>query len=77
MSARPVTVDTGGPYDLYRGALIIWRRQCRGGYGFVTRIPAVVERVISKERVTIRVDTSGRPTRTVRVANVEWRAWLS
>lgn len=70
---RPVTVDTGGPDDLFAGALVTWLHTPRGGYGHSVPVDAKV--IAVGDRTTIEVaDRLGRPVmRTVLARNLRWR----
>ena len=48
------------------GDRVTWLREHRGGYGYVTPVPAIVARVASK-RVTIRAQLAAGGTKTVSV----------
>ena len=78
MSARLVTVDTGGPNDVFVGALLTWINTPRGGYGYTMPIDA---KVLGHDRrpgvrVTIEVKTkAGRVVkRNVQASALRWRA---
>ena len=72
---RPATFDTGGPDDIYRGALVTWHHTPRGGYGFTLAIPATV--VVSGRKV-VRIETTtaagATVTRNVRIEKLTWRS---
>jgi hypothetical protein len=72
---RPVTVDTGGPDDIWPGALVTWLHTPSGGYGYTFPIDAKVLAVTSKGFVRIEVTTKAGNRRTGRVkaANLRWR----
>lgn len=50
---NPVTVDTGGPDDIYRGALVTWLHEPRGGYGYVVPVDA---KVLAVRRATVQIE---------------------
>ena len=52
--------------DWAPGDRVTWMREHRGGYGYVTPVPAIVERVTSK-RVTIRAKLAAGGTKAVSV----------
>jgi hypothetical protein len=73
---RPVTVDTGGPDDVWPGCLVTWMHTPRGGYGYSMPVAA---KVLSHGRrpstkVTIQVTTAkgAHVKRVVDVANLRW-----
>lgn len=73
---RAVTVDTGGPDDVFPGCIVTWIHTPRGGYGYTMPVEA---RVISHSRrprtkVTIEVTTrsGGKVRRTVDAKNLRW-----
>jgi hypothetical protein len=70
---RLVTVDTGGPDDLFIGAHVIWMHVPSGGYGFAMPIEATVQRV-TRARVTIRLQTNAGTTitRSVMPDRLRW-----
>jgi len=75
---RPVTVDTGGPDDVFPGASLTWLHMPRGGYGYTIPVDA---KVISHSRsprtfVTIEVTTrrGDKVRRRVDANNLRWRS---
>lgn len=77
MAVRPATCDTGGPDDVYPGALVTWMHTPRGGYGYTMPVDA---EVIAHDRrpstkVTIEVTTTkgAKVRRIVDVKNLRWR----
>ncbi len=74
---RLVTVDTGGPDDVFPGASVTWLHVPRGGYGYVLPVDAEVAAHgrAPSTRVTIVVATrSGRRVkRSVDAANLRWK----
>lgn len=74
---RPVTVDTGGPDDVFPGCLVTWLHTPRGGYGYAMPVDAKViscHRRLST-RVTIEVTTKlgDKVQRCVDAKNLRWR----
>lgn len=74
---RAATVDTGGPDDVFPGALVTWMHTPRGGYGYTMPVDAEVVAHASRPGtwVSIRVTTrAGRVVkRRVDVRNLRWR----
>lgn len=72
---RLVTVDTGGPDDLFIGCSVIWIHVPSGGYGYALPIEATVQRV-TRARVTIRLQTKAGTflTRSVMPERLRWRS---
>ncbi len=74
---RAVTIDTGGPDDVFAGALMTWMYTPRGGYGYTMPVDA---KVIAHSRrpgtrVTIEVlkRSGDKVKRVVDVKNLRWR----
>lgn len=74
MTARRVTVDTGGPDDIFAGALVTWLHVPSGGYGYTLPVDATVMRA-TRSRVTIRLRTNAGSeiTRSVDPSRLRWR----
>lgn len=74
---RPVTVDTGGPDDVFPGALVTWLHVPRGGCGFVTRTPARVISCPRRPSTRVRIEVITRNgcmvTRVVEAKSLRWR----
>lgn len=72
-SPRSVTVDTGGPDDVFIGARVTWLHAPRGGYGYTVAIPAKVVG-LGPKRVTIEVKSrNGRMAkRVVCATSLRW-----
>ena len=76
---RPVTVDTGGPDDVFVGALLTWLHTPRGGYGYTMPVDAKVvgHGRRPSTRVTIEVErarTGEKVKRHVQAENLRWRS---
>jgi hypothetical protein len=76
---RTVTVDTGGPDDVFVGALVTWMHTPRGGYGYTMPVDAVVlsHGRRPSTRVTIEVEkarSGEKAKRHVQAANLRWRS---
>lgn len=71
---RPVTVDTGGPNDIFRGARVVWLHVPRGGYGYEIHVPATVV-AVGKHASTIEVITADLRVvrRVVPTGSLRWR----
>lgn len=70
---RPVTVDTGGPDDIYRGALVVWIHVPRGGYGYQLPIRAKVLLVgREKARIEMKKKDGSLVERVVKVDSLRW-----
>jgi hypothetical protein len=73
MMFRPVTVDTGGPDDIWPGALVTWLHTPSGGYGYSFPVDAKVLSVTPKGvRIEVRTKAGKRATRRVKAANLRW-----
>ena len=74
---RPVTVDTGGPGDVFEGALVTWMHTPRGGYGFSMPIDATVVAYGLRPSTIVVIEVtskSGRVLRRhVRAESLRWR----
>lgn len=71
--SRPVTIDTGGPDDVFPGALVTWLRTPSGGYGYTFPIDAKVLSVTAKGvRIEVTTKAGNRRTRRVKAANLRW-----
>lgn len=78
MTQRAVTVDTGGPDDVFPGCLLTWLHTPRGGYVYTMPVDAVciAHGRRPSNRVTIEVakTTGEKVKRVVQAANLRWRA---
>ncbi len=72
---RYVTVDTGGPDDLFAGALVTWLHIPRGGYGYAVPVPSVVLGANKGKGVIIEVikKDGTKAIRSVQVKSLRWR----
>ena len=71
-----LTVDTGGPDDVYPGLLVTWLHTPRDGYGFAMPIDATVVSHARRPRTWVRVKVTTRSGRTVqRVVDVSTLRW--
>lgn len=75
---RPVTVDTDGPDDVFKGALMTWLHTPRGGYGYTMPVDAVVVGHARRPKTWVKIEvkraTGEIVQRRVDVANLRWRA---
>ncbi len=72
---RFVTVDTGGPDDVFRGALVLWLHTPRGGYGYTVAIDAtVVTARRSGVQISVQTRSGAIVKRTVQASNLRWRS---
>lgn len=74
---RPVTVDTGGPDDVFKGALLTWLHTPRGGYGYTMPVDAIVahaRRPKTWVKIEVKRATGELVQRRVDVANLRWRS---
>ena len=76
--SRPVTVDTGGPDDVFRGALVTWLHVPRGGYGYTMPVDAVVLRHAGRPRTWVQIEVAkangDKVERRVDAGNLRWRS---
>lgn len=76
---RHVTVDTGGPDDVFPGAAVTWLHTPKGGYGYIMPVDAEVESHARRPgtRVVIKVwsrDKGRFVRRQVDASNLRWRS---
>lgn len=75
---RPVTVDTGGPNDVFRGALMTWLHTPRGGYGYTMPVDAVVVTHARRPKTWVMIEVKRingtLVKRRVDAAKLRWRA---
>lgn len=75
---RPVTVDTGGPNDVFVGALLTWLHTPRGGYGYTMPVDAVVLGHGGRPRTWVKIEVTkangDKVKRRVEAVNLRWRA---
>lgn len=73
---RPITVDTGGPDDVFLGARVVWMHTPRDGYGFSMQVEAEVVAFTLRPgtRVRIRVTRKDgeKVVRTVDAKHLRW-----
>ena len=76
--SRPVTVDTGGPDDVFVGALLTWIHTPRGGYGYTMPVDAVCVAHAGRPRTWVKIEvektTGEKVKRRVEAAYLRWRA---
>jgi hypothetical protein len=74
---KAVTVDTGGPDDVFVGACVVWMHTPRGGYGYSMPVDAKVlgHSLRPHTQVTIEVKTKkgAALVRHVKAENLRWR----
>jgi hypothetical protein len=73
---RLVTLDTGGPDDVYPGCLVTWLHVPRGGYGYVLPVDAKVVwcgRTAKTVRIEVVTKDGRTVVRTVDPKNLRWR----
>lgn len=63
---RRVTVDTGGPDDVFPGARVTWIHVPRGGYGYEVPIPATVVAHAGRPRTWVAIEVVRRDGSKVR-----------
>jgi hypothetical protein len=76
--SRRVTVDTGGPDDVFPGAIVTWLHTPRGGYGYTMPVDAKVISHSRHPRTRVRIEVRKRNgevvERFVDAANLRWRS---
>lgn len=75
---RPVTVDTGGPDDVFPGCPLTWLHTPRGGYGYTMPVDAKCIAHARRPRTWVRIEVKKRTgelvERRVKAENLRWRA---
>lgn len=75
---RPVTVDTGGADDVFKGALLTWLHTPRGGYGYTVPVDAIVLGYGIRPRTWVQIEVAkangDKVKRRVEAVNLRWRA---
>lgn len=70
---RHVTVDTGGPDDVFPGAVVTWLHVPRGGYGYVMPVDGKVLSVgRTKVRIEVKSSHGTKLVRSVMPAHLRW-----